>query len=92
MVVIFALLLGKRLIMVPFRQLNSPILFQKVPPEMCTLIGTSTNLWYCMILDAGYKGFDSMFELGRVGIFIALQELFICCFSSGCCRRFGKTR
>ena len=41
---------------------------------MCTLIGTSTNLVVDgMILDAGYKGFG-MFELGRVGIFIALTQ------------------
>lgn len=42
---------------------------------MCTLIGTSTNLVVDgMILDAGYKGFG-MFELGRVGIFIALAGI-----------------
>lgn len=39
---------------------------------MCTLIGTSTNLVVDgMIMDAGYKGF-TMFELGKVGIFVAL--------------------
>ena len=42
---------------------------------ICTLIGTSTNLVvHGMILDAGYEGF-TMFELGRVGIFIALAGI-----------------
>ena len=42
---------------------------------MCTLIGTSTNLVvHSMIQDAGMKGF-SMFELGKVGIFIALAGI-----------------
>lgn len=49
---------------------------------MCTLIGTSTNLVVDgMILDAGYKGFG-MFELGRVGIFIALAGIVYLLFFS----------
>ena len=49
---------------------------------MCTLIGTSTNLVVDgMILDAGYKGFG-MFEVGRVGIFIALAGVVYLLFFS----------
>ena len=39
---------------------------------MCTLIGTSTNLVvHGLILENGYQGF-SMFELGKVGVFIGV--------------------
>ena len=49
---------------------------QTILGGMCTLIGTSTNLVVDgMILDAGYKGFG-MFELGRVGVFIALADVY----------------
>ena len=42
---------------------------------ICTLIGTSTNLVvHGMILEAGYEGF-TMFELGKVGIFIAIAGI-----------------
>ena len=49
-----------------------PLSFATILGGMCTLIGTSTNLVvHGMILEAGYEGF-SMFELGKVGIFIAI--------------------
>lgn len=53
---------------------------------ICTLIGTSTNLVvHSMILDAGLKGF-SMFELGKVGVFIALAGIiYLLLFSKSSC-------
>ena len=50
---------------------------------ICTLIGTSTNLVvHGMILEAGYEGF-TMFELGKVGIFVAIAGiLYLFAFSS----------
>ena len=42
---------------------------------ICTLIGTSTNLVvHGMILESGHEGF-TMFELGKVGIFIAIAGI-----------------
>lgn len=52
-----------------------PLSYVTILGGMCTLIGTSTNLVvHSMIQDAGMKGF-SMFELGKVGIFIALAGI-----------------
>ena len=49
-----------------------PLSYVTILGGLCTLIGTSTNLVvHSMIQEAGMKGFD-MFELGKVGIFIAL--------------------
>lgn len=49
-----------------------PLSYVTILGGLCTLIGTSTNLVvHSMILDAGLKGFG-MFELGKVGIFIAV--------------------
>ncbi len=49
-----------------------PLSFATIFGGMCTLIGTSTNLVvHGLILENGYEGF-SMFELGKVGIFIAI--------------------
>ncbi len=49
-----------------------PLSYVTILGGLCTLIGTSTNLVvHSMILDAGLKGFG-MFELGKVGIFIAI--------------------
>ena len=49
-----------------------PLSYATILGGICTLIGTSTNLVvHSMIEDAGMKGFG-MFELGKVGIFIAL--------------------
>lgn len=59
-----------------------PLSYVTILGGMCTLIGTSTNLVvHGMMLDAGFEGF-SMFELGKLGIFIALAGiLYIFCFS-----------
>uniref|UniRef100_UPI0032177664 SLC13 family permease n=1 Tax=uncultured Draconibacterium sp. TaxID=1573823 RepID=UPI0032177664 len=49
-----------------------PLSYATIFGGMCTLIGTSTNLVvHGLILENGYEGF-SMFELGKVGIFIAI--------------------
>jgi len=49
-----------------------PLSYATIFGGMCTLIGTSTNLVvHGLIIDNGYPGF-SMFELGKVGIFIAI--------------------
>ena len=59
-----------------------PLSFATILGGMCTLIGTSTNLVvHSMIQEAGLPGF-TMFELGKVGIFIALAGiLYLFCFS-----------
>ena len=52
-----------------------PLSYVTILGGICTLIGTSTNLVvHSMIQEAGMKGF-SMFELGKVGIFIALAGI-----------------
>ena len=52
-----------------------PLSYVTILGGICTLIGTSTNLVvHGMILEAGYEGF-TMFELGKVGIFIALAGI-----------------
>lgn len=52
-----------------------PLSYVTILGGICTLIGTSTNLVvHGMILEAGYNGF-SMFELGQVGIFIAIAGI-----------------
>jgi di/tricarboxylate transporter len=49
-----------------------PLSFATILGGMCTLIGTSTNLVvHGLIIENGYEGF-SMFELGKVGLFIAI--------------------
>lgn len=49
-----------------------PLSFATILGGMCTLIGTSTNLVvHGLMLENNYEGF-SMFELGKVGIFIAI--------------------
>ncbi len=49
-----------------------PLSYATILGGMCTLIGTSTNLVvHGLILENGYEGF-SMFELGKVGLFIAV--------------------
>ena len=59
-----------------------PLSYATILGGVCTLIGTSTNLVvHGMIIDAGFKGF-SMFELGKVGLVIALCGLiYLVCFS-----------
>ncbi len=52
-----------------------PLSYATILGGMCTLIGSSTNLVvHGMMLEAGYKGF-TMYELGKVGIFIAVAGL-----------------
>ena len=52
-----------------------PLSYVTILGGICTLIGTSTNLVvHGMILEAGYSGF-TMFELGQVGIFIAIAGI-----------------
>jgi di/tricarboxylate transporter len=52
-----------------------PLSYVTILGGICTLIGTSTNLVVQgMILEAGLEGF-TMFELGRVGIFIAIAGI-----------------
>lgn len=49
-----------------------PLSYATIFGGMCTLIGTSTNLVvHGLIIENGYPGFN-MFELGKVGIFIAI--------------------
>ena len=60
-----------------------PLSYVTILGGICTLIGTSTNLVvHGMILDAGYQGFG-MFELAKVGIFIAIAGIiYLFLFSS----------
>lgn len=60
-----------------------PLSYVTILGGICTLIGTSTNLVvHGMILEAGYEGF-TMFELGQVGIFIAIAGIvYLFVFSS----------
>lgn len=49
-----------------------PLSYATILGGMCTLIGTSTNLVvHGMVIEEGFEGF-SMFELGKIGIIIAL--------------------
>jgi di/tricarboxylate transporter len=49
-----------------------PLSYATIFGGMCTLIGTSTNLVvHGLIIENGFEGF-SMFELGKVGIFIGI--------------------
>lgn len=59
-----------------------PLSYATILGGMCTLIGTSTNLVvHGMVTEAGYAGF-SMFELGKVGLVIALAGiLYLIAFS-----------
>lgn len=55
-----------------YKKFLIPLSYATILGGMCTLIGTSTNLVvHGLIIDNGYPGF-SMFELGQVGIFIAI--------------------
>ncbi|MDO4929808.1 MAG: SLC13 family permease [Bacteroidales bacterium] len=52
-----------------------PLSYATILGGVCTLIGTSTNLVvHGMVIDAGYEGF-TMFELGKVGLIIAVVGL-----------------
>ena len=60
-----------------------PLSYVTILGGICTLIGTSTNLVvHSMIQEAGLKGF-SFFELGKVGVFIAIAGIiYLFLFSS----------
>ncbi len=60
-----------------------PLSYATIFGGVCTLIGTSTNLVvHGMILERGIKGL-SMFELGKVGIFVAIAGIiYLLIFSS----------
>lgn len=70
-----------------------PLSYVTILGGICTLIGTSTNLVvHGMILEAGYEGF-TMFELGKVGIFIAIAGiLYLFAFSNKRFRTRGRIR
>ncbi len=60
-----------------------PLSYATIFGGVCTLVGTSTNLVVQgMIINAGYEGL-TMFELGKVGIFIAIAGIiYLLLFSS----------
>lgn len=60
-----------------------PLSYVTILGGICTLIGTSTNLVvHSMIQEAGLKAF-SLFELGKVGVFIAIAGIiYLFLFSS----------
>ncbi len=73
-VVIFAPIVKRwaESIKLPATKFLIPLSYVTILGGLCTLIGTSTNLVVDgMIQDAGYEGF-SMFELGKIGIFVVL--------------------
>ena len=84
-VVIFAPIIKRwaESVKLPATKFLIPLSYVTILGGICTLIGTSTNLVvHGMILDAGYEGF-TMFELGKVGIFIAIAGIvYLFAFSS----------
>lgn len=87
-VVIFAPIIKRwaERVKLPATRFLIPLSYVTILGGMCTLIGTSTNLVvHGMILDAGYEGF-TMFELGKVGVFMAWRaSSTCCCFPPVCC-------
>ncbi len=84
-VVIFAPIIQRwaKQVKLPATKFLIPLSYVTILGGMCTLIGTSTNLVvHGMILEAGYKGF-TMFELGKVGIFIAIAGMIYLFLFSG---------
>lgn len=76
-VVIFAPIIKRwaESVQLPATKFLIPLSYATILGGMCTLIGTSTNLVvHGMVQEAGYTGF-SMFELGKVGIFIAIAGI-----------------
>lgn len=76
-VVIFAPIIKRwaHSVHLPATKFLIPLSYVTILGGICTLIGTSTNLVvHGMILEAGYEGF-TMFELGKVGIFIAIAGI-----------------
>ena len=84
-VVIFAPIIKRwaESVKLPATKFLIPLSYVTILGGICTLIGTSTNLVvHGMILEAGYEGF-TMFELGQVGIFIAIAGIiYLLAFSS----------
>ena len=84
-VVIFAPIIKRwaESVKLPATKFLIPLSYVTILGGICTLIGTSTNLVvHGMILEAGYEGF-TMFELGKVGIFIAIAGIiYLLLFSS----------
>ena len=84
-VVIFAPIIKRwaEAVRLPATKFLIPLSYVTILGGICTLIGTSTNLVvHGMILEAGYEGF-TMFELGKVGIFIAIAGiLYLFAFSN----------
>ena len=83
-VVIFAPIIKRwaEAVKLPATKFLIPLSYVTILGGLCTLIGTSTNLVvHGMVLDAGFEGF-SMFELGMVGVPVALAGiLYILLFS-----------
>lgn len=76
-VVIFAPIIKRwaKSVNLPATKFLIPLSYVTILGGICTLIGTSTNLVvHGMVIEAGYEGF-SMFELGKVGIFIAIAGI-----------------
>lgn len=76
-VVIFAPIIKRwaESVKLPATKFLIPLSYVTILGGICTLIGTSTNLVvHGMVIDAGYEGF-TMFELGKVGIFIAIAGI-----------------
>ncbi|HZH72489.1 MAG TPA: SLC13 family permease [Mariniphaga sp.] len=73
-VIIFAPIIKKwaEKLNLSYKKFLIPLSYATILGGMCTLIGTSTNLVvHGLIIENGYDGF-SMFELGKVGIVIAV--------------------
>ncbi len=83
-VVIFAPIIKRwaEYVKLPATKFLIPLSFVTILGGICTLIGTSTNLVvHGMILEAGFEGF-TMFELGKVGVFVAIAGiLYLLAFS-----------
>lgn len=95
-VVIFAPIIKRwaESVKLPATKFLIPLSYVTILGGICTLIGTSTNLVvHGMILEAGYEGF-TMFELGKVGIFVAiaypLSVRFLLKAFAGCSYGCGK--
>lgn len=76
-VVIFAPIVKKwaQNVKLPPTKFLIPLSYATILGGTCTLIGTSTNLVvHGMMLEHGYEGF-SMFELGKVGLFITIAGI-----------------
>ena len=76
-VVIFAPIIKRwaNYVKLPATYFLIPLSYVTILGGICTLIGTSTNLVvHSMMQEVGMKGFG-MFELGKVGIFVALAGI-----------------